>query len=72
MSPKRAQRREKFRKIGEALSAMKPIGDPDVNDYFTGKPSKFHVTAGASDLDQRIDIRYGPTMKTPQWVRTTR
>jgi hypothetical protein len=61
---KNAARREKFRKIGEAISK---IGDPDVNDYATGKASMFEPRSG----DQRQVIPCGPRFKTPQWIRST-
>ena len=78
MSPNRSSRRDKFRKLGQAISALRGvrIGDPDANDYFTGKSSKFHISSGATDLRHERDdtgiegVPFPPGFKTPQWVRT--
>lgn len=82
-SPKSEARREKFRKIGQAISAMKKVGDPNAPDYHTGKRSSFEMSRfdaqnrDATDPlnksgDTRTEIPYGPSFKTPQWSRTIR
>lgn len=70
-SPKTEARREKFRKIGQAISAMK-IGDPDVPDYHTGRDSRFHMARYDSHDKDLHEIPLGPQFKTPQWQRTVK
>lgn len=77
---KNTERREKFRKIGEAISK---IGDPDVRDYRTGGRSEFELkrfdalNRDADDplnLDGRDhpEVPLGPRFNTPQWERSIR
>lgn len=67
---KKLERREKFRKIGAAITKL---GDPNVNDYHTGAESSFQIKRGPSHTEDGVKpIVGGPQFKTPQWERTIR
>ena len=70
---KNAARRDKFRKLGQAITALKNVklGDPDSPDYHSGRESNFHRVNGPSDGVNEIH-GIGPIFKTPQWERTLR
>lgn len=57
-SKKQSERRETFRKIGEAL-----------RDYHSGQESQFAIACRAVQ-DKDLSSRTGPKMKTQQWERT--
>lgn len=63
---KNAERREKFRKIGQAISK---IGDPNAPDYETGRDSQFEIK-GKAVRDRALSHVVGPKLKTQQWERT--
>jgi len=70
---KNAERREKFKKIGAAISKYRPGADYDGRDYHTGKALKFqfaNVDEGHRD-GFRIEVPHGPEFKTPQWKSTS-
>lgn len=78
LTQKQIERRNHFNRTGKAQPACEKQGDPNVNDYLTGKPSKFHMAQGdtGARLDgsfkNRREIKFGPKAKSPQWIRTTR
>lgn len=66
---KRAEHKEKFRKIGAAITAMKPALD---RDYTTGEESRFDFVVAAAQDPQLSSRYFGPQYKTWQLERTTR
>ncbi len=83
MSPNRADRQAKFRKLGEVISRFKKLtGDPDAHDYHTGAPVGFEMKRLDSknrdendplnrDGCERTEIPLGPRFATPQWQRAS-
>ena len=65
----RANHKEKFRKIGAAISAMKVDLD---RDYTTGEESRFHFVVAAADDPKLSSHYFGPQYRTWQLERTTR
>jgi hypothetical protein len=85
-STKALQRAAKFKKIGAAISALKPHYDD--RDYHTGRASSFafkrYDNHSRAEVVDSIGVQYcpwpkaectipfGPEFKTPQWERTVK
>jgi hypothetical protein len=68
---KNAERREKFKKLGAAITALKKQGDPDAPDYFTGRESEFeHVIRAVADKNLNSRFPGAPQTRTWQLERT--
>lgn len=61
---KNAERREKFRKLGKAISAIR--------DYYTGEDCQFEIKSRAVQDRDLSSILFGPRMKTQQFERTVK
>lgn len=82
LSPKEIARRDKFKKLGQLISAMKP-GDPNAPDYHTGRQSSFEtkrydaLNRDSEDplnrtKEDKPEVPLGPRFNTPQWERTVK
>lgn len=66
---KNAARREKFKKLGAALSK---IGDPNAPHYYTGRDFAFEMKRYDSNDRLLHEVPLGPRFGTPQWERSLR